>query len=334
MPLLSPPNAASVDGFASPPSDSDVLEEWAQRSDPTQLLTGIVELERRNIRIVKEKISDDLYAVEIPLIGPAQLHKVQYKCTVSYTRVLAIGFPFVYTLVCDESAFDTLIVNRDHFHSVDDKSASATKLLISRESLEARAKRRQQKKAILETKVAELKRLQDEIVDLRQTSDDRLFMGFELVVHEVSENRVHKSGFDWNKLRKTGLKLADNDTDGFLKVLTDEPVVRAFVEPKSSSLDALGVSLVVKEGRRHEFQLDCHATNFENRRIRLETNFKISQFAGVKFSPGAKCGDVTTIIDQDAAYAVVADSVLRIGENGKMEQVGLVFVVKPSFAKP
>jgi hypothetical protein len=76
------------------------------------------EVQRNNVRIVKEKIADYVDPPRhIPLIGPAQLHHAHYKCTIYYTEVVRVGWPVPHTLV-DEDEREVIYIDHNHFHMV------------------------------------------------------------------------------------------------------------------------------------------------------------------------------------------------------------------------
>jgi hypothetical protein len=76
------------------------------------------EVQRNNVRIIKEKIADYVDPPRFyPLIGPAQQHHAHYKCTVYYTEVTRVGWPLPYT-TRDEDAREVIYVDHNHFHMV------------------------------------------------------------------------------------------------------------------------------------------------------------------------------------------------------------------------
>ena len=76
------------------------------------------EVQRNNVRIVKEKLADYVDPPRFyPLIGPAQQHHAHYKCTVYYTEVTRVGWPLPHTLR-DEDAREVIYVDHNHFHMV------------------------------------------------------------------------------------------------------------------------------------------------------------------------------------------------------------------------
>jgi len=98
-----------------PPRDDEVLRAL-DKSKPSQ--SGFLHsVERKNIRIVKEKVSDSVDPPRVaPLLGPVQLHHAQYKCTVYYTEVTRVGWPASSTV--NDDMQDVVYIDRNHFHLV------------------------------------------------------------------------------------------------------------------------------------------------------------------------------------------------------------------------
>lgn len=120
VPILGPITSGGPAIALDPPSDDEVW--WAlERARPTQgNVPFLYEMQRNNIRIVKEKIADYVDPPRVvPLIGPAQLHHAHYKCTVYYTERRVVGWPFPHTLI-DEDAVEVLYIDHNHFHMVGD----------------------------------------------------------------------------------------------------------------------------------------------------------------------------------------------------------------------
>ena len=81
-----------------------------------------------DVRIIKEKIADYIDPPrQIPLIGPAQLHHVHYKCTVHYSEKVRVGWPIPYTLR-DDDAVEVIYIDKDHFHMVGNVNTGADSL--------------------------------------------------------------------------------------------------------------------------------------------------------------------------------------------------------------
>jgi hypothetical protein len=98
-----------------PPSDDEILRAL-DKAKPSQggFLNSV---ERNNIRIVKEKVSDSVDPLCVaPLIGPVQLHHAHYKCTVYYTETTRVSSPASTTVNDDKQ--DVVYIDRHHFHLV------------------------------------------------------------------------------------------------------------------------------------------------------------------------------------------------------------------------
>ena len=100
------------------PSDDEVIRAW-EKANPVQGgLPLLHEVQRNNVRIVKEKIADYVDPPRVvPLIGPVQLHHAHYKCTIYYTEITRVGWPVPHTLV-DEDAQEVIYIDHNHFHMV------------------------------------------------------------------------------------------------------------------------------------------------------------------------------------------------------------------------
>jgi hypothetical protein len=118
VPILGPTTSGGPAIALDPPSDDEVI--WAlERARPVQGgMQFLHEIQRNNIRIIKEKIADYVDPPRvIPMIGPAQLHHAHYKCTVYFTERKIVGWPFPHTLE-DEDVVEVLYIDHNHFHMV------------------------------------------------------------------------------------------------------------------------------------------------------------------------------------------------------------------------
>ena len=82
----------------------------------------------RGVPWIYEEFRDDLeFTVErmvdvidpprfFPLVGPAQLHHCDYKCTVFYTETIESGYPFPFR--CSTRRSEVVYIDRDHLHLV------------------------------------------------------------------------------------------------------------------------------------------------------------------------------------------------------------------------
>lgn len=117
-PILGPITAGGPAIALDPPSDDEVMRALERAIPTAGGLAMLHEVQRNNVRIVKEKIADYVDPPRvIPLIGPAQLHHAHYKCTVYYTEVVRVGWPVPHTLV-DEDEREVIYIDHNHFHMV------------------------------------------------------------------------------------------------------------------------------------------------------------------------------------------------------------------------
>jgi hypothetical protein len=117
-PILGPLVPGGPTEALDPPSDDEVIRAW-EKANPVQGgLPLLHEVQRNNVRIVKEKIADYVDPPRVvPLIGPVQLHHAHYKCTIYYTEITRVGWPVPHTLV-DEDAQEVIYIDHNHFHMV------------------------------------------------------------------------------------------------------------------------------------------------------------------------------------------------------------------------
>ncbi len=120
VPILGPLTPGAPTTGLDEPSDDQVMRAL-ERARPTQGgLPLLHEVQRNNVRIVKEKIADYVDPPRVvPLIGPVQLHHVHFKCTVYFTEVTRVGWPVPYT-TRNEDAMEVIYIDNNHFHMVGD----------------------------------------------------------------------------------------------------------------------------------------------------------------------------------------------------------------------
>lgn len=111
-----PPGAPHVS--LDPPSDDEVMRAL-ERARPVQGgIPFLHEVQRNNVEIVKEKIADYVDPPRVmPLVGPVQLHHAHYKCTVYFTEIKRVGWPFPHTLV-NRDAQEVIYIDHNHLHRV------------------------------------------------------------------------------------------------------------------------------------------------------------------------------------------------------------------------
>ncbi len=118
VPILGPFTPGGPQVALDPPSDDQVMRVL-ERSHPVEGgLPMLHEVQRSNVRIVKEKIADYVDDPRVmPMIGPVQLHHVHYKCTVYFTEVTHVGWPLPHTLT-DEDSVEVVYIDKSHLHMV------------------------------------------------------------------------------------------------------------------------------------------------------------------------------------------------------------------------
>jgi hypothetical protein len=118
VPILGPLTPGAPMIALDPPSDDEVMRAMEKARGVQGGIPMFHEVQRKNVRIVKDKIADYVDPPRVyPLIGPAQLHHVHYKCTVYFTEVVRVGWPVPYTLV-DEDCQEVIYIDHSHLHMV------------------------------------------------------------------------------------------------------------------------------------------------------------------------------------------------------------------------
>lgn len=118
VPILGPVTGDGPVQALDPPSDDEIMRAL-ERAHPVEGgLPLLHEVQRNNVRIVKEKIADYIDPPRFyPLVGPAQQHHAHYKCVVYYTNVTRMGWPIPHTLI-DEDSREVIYVDHNHLHMV------------------------------------------------------------------------------------------------------------------------------------------------------------------------------------------------------------------------
>lgn len=120
VPILPPIPPGGPHVALDPPSDDEVIRALERARPVEGGMPFLHETNRNNVRIKKEKIADYVDPPRVmPLVGPVQLHHAHYKCTVNYTEVKRIGWPFPHTLV-DEETVEVVYIDHNHLHRVGD----------------------------------------------------------------------------------------------------------------------------------------------------------------------------------------------------------------------
>jgi hypothetical protein len=105
------------EGSALPTCEAPPDEACVLRALP-QLTTGVPFIyaeHRDNVRIVTELLVDKIDEPRFyPLVGPAQLHRCHWKCTVYYDEIIESSYPFPFR--CVRPRVQVLYIDRDHLH--------------------------------------------------------------------------------------------------------------------------------------------------------------------------------------------------------------------------
>lgn len=100
------------------PSDDEVMRAFEKARHANGGIPFGHELQRNNVRIVKEQITDCIDPVRVlPMVGPVQLHHARWKCTVYFSEVTRVGWPVPYTTK-NEDGREAIYIDHDHLHMV------------------------------------------------------------------------------------------------------------------------------------------------------------------------------------------------------------------------
>jgi hypothetical protein len=116
-PILGPiVPGAPIEGDA--PSDDEVMVALEKARPVRGGFPFLEEIQRNNVRIVKEKIADFVDPPRVmPLVGPVQLHHVRYKCIVYFDETTRVGWPLPHTIQKPEEV-EVLHIDHSHLHAV------------------------------------------------------------------------------------------------------------------------------------------------------------------------------------------------------------------------
>jgi hypothetical protein len=118
VPILGPITAGGAPMALDPPSEDEIMRALERARMVEGGLPLLHEVQRNNVRIVVEPISDYVDPPRVmPMVGPVQLHHAHYKCIVYFTEVTRVGWPVPYTTV-DEDTQEVIYIDHDHLHMV------------------------------------------------------------------------------------------------------------------------------------------------------------------------------------------------------------------------
>jgi hypothetical protein len=117
-PVLGPLTADGPDIGMDPPSDDQVFRKLLEIKQVEGGWPFLHTIQLNDVHITKEKIADYVDPPRVyPLVGPAQLHHVHYKCTVYYREKVRVGWPIPHTLT-DDDAVEVIYIDKNHLHMV------------------------------------------------------------------------------------------------------------------------------------------------------------------------------------------------------------------------
>ncbi len=118
VPILGPLTEDTPEIGMDPPSDDQIWRKFSKIHRIEGGFPFLYEKQINDVRIVKEKIADYVDPPRVyPLIGPAQLHHVNWKCTVYYSEKKRVGWPIPHTLR-DDDGQEVIYIDNSHFHMV------------------------------------------------------------------------------------------------------------------------------------------------------------------------------------------------------------------------
>lgn len=100
------------------PSDDQVVRLLEKIRPLSGAVPGLETSQRVIKGIVKEKMVDFVDPPRFyPLVGPAQLHHVHFKCTVYFSEIANVGWPVPHTVPAQDCV-EVLTIDMDHLHRV------------------------------------------------------------------------------------------------------------------------------------------------------------------------------------------------------------------------
>ncbi len=116
VPIMGPLSSGGPAVALDAPSDDEVIRALERARPLEGGLPLLHEIQRNNVRIVKQKIGDYVDPPRfVPTIGPAQLHHAHYKCTIYFSEITHVGWPIPHTNT-DEDAVEVIYIDHNHFH--------------------------------------------------------------------------------------------------------------------------------------------------------------------------------------------------------------------------
>lgn len=192
---------------------------------------------------------------------------------------------------------------------------------------------KQEKSLLLDKKLAELKRIQEEIKQLRDDLKDQQQVGLELQVYEINRTKLRNLGFDWDATIEpvsNGPRKADA---GFFNALARNKLAKVFTERNKQTPVGVPVTFMVDDGTKTGLSFDCTPTVLDDGRIRLKVQYQMSRLAEGGAGHSIRAGYTTIEVEPESSYPIVGNSIKQTMANGDKEEIGFVFVIKPYLPK-
>jgi hypothetical protein len=106
-----PPIMVGEQCESQPPSEKEILRTLAELTR----VEGFYEESRDGVSMTFEKLVDQVDPPRFfPLIGPAQFHHVNWKCTVNFTETIKLSFPVSFEV--KRKCSEVVYIDKDHLH--------------------------------------------------------------------------------------------------------------------------------------------------------------------------------------------------------------------------
>jgi Flp pilus assembly secretin CpaC len=188
---------------------------------------------------------------------------------------------------------------------------------------------KQENSSLLEKKLTELRRIQEDIKQLRDDLNEQQQVGLELHVFEINQTKLRNVGFSWEAISGTSLNGAGKDPLALCKSLAHNNLAKIFGGRNKQTTNGSSVTFLMDDGAKTALSFTCTPAVKDEGKIRLTLKYEISRFASEDFGLRVRTGETTIEIEPDSAFLISGDSVKRTKANGDKEEVELEFVIKP-----
>ena len=192
---------------------------------------------------------------------------------------------------------------------------------------------KQEKNSLLDKKLVELKRIQEEIRHLRDELNEQQQVGLDLQVYEINQTKLRNLGFDWNAMIDSGPNGPRKAEAGFFNALARNKLAKVFADRNKQTPIGVPATFMFDDGTKTGLSFDCTPTVLDDGRIRLKVQYQISRLAEGGVEHSVRAGETTIEVEPESSYPIVGNSIKQTKANGDKEEVGFVFVIKPYLPK-